>query len=110
MDFGALMDLKDGSLNLAAEQNVNVASTAAIKGDSVILNGLGNTTVDGSITSHFGQVYAGSALTVNGNLKSDNFYGFGNTATINGSLTGRNLHLQTVGDLTLTSAGKLSSA
>ncbi len=110
VDFGSLMNLKDGSLLLSAQQNVTVDGTASILANSAILNALGNATIDGNITSHFGQVYAGGILTVNGSVNSDNFFGFGNSGTINGSLTGRNVNLQIAGDLTLSPAGSLSSS
>ena len=71
VNFGSVMDLRGGKLNLAAEQNINLLSTASMKGDSAILNALGNATIDGSINTHFGQVYAGSNLIRQGNCLTD---------------------------------------
>ena len=75
VDFGSLMNLKDANLLLSAQQNVNVDSTASILANTTILTALGNATIDGNITSHFGQVYAGGILTVNGSVNSDSFFG-----------------------------------
>ncbi len=109
VNFGSFMNLKDASLLLEAEHDVNVASSASILANSAILTALGNATINGNITSKFGQIYAGGALTINSAVSADNFYGFGNSATINGSVTGRNVNFQTAGDLVLTASGALNS-
>lgn len=108
-DFGAFMNLKDANLTLEAEKDVMIESTSAILANNVVLSALGNTTINGAVVSKFAQVYSGANLTVNGSIAADNIYGFGNTATINGNFSGRNVNLQTVGDLTVTAGGSLNS-
>ena len=90
MNFGSYMNLKDASITLAAEQNVTVDSTASILANSATLStSLGATTINGTINSHFAQIYAGTLLTVNGSIAADSIFGFGNTGTISESFTGR---------------------
>ncbi len=110
VNFGSSMNLKDANLSLYAQQNVTIDSTASILANSAILTGLGATTINGSLSAHFAQVYAGTNLVVNGSIAAETIYGFGGTGTISGSFSGRDVSLQTGGDLTLTSAGSLSSA
>ncbi len=104
------MNLKDASISLVAEQNATVDATASILAKDAILTALGNATINGSIVSKFAQLYAGQTLAVNGSITADNIYAFGNVGTIGGMFTGRNINLQIGGNLTLTSAGTLSSS
>ena len=110
VNFGASMNLKDASLAITAERDINVQSPASIRAENALFTSQRNVVIDGAVTAKFAQVYAGGELRVNGAISADTIYGFGQSATISGTFSGKNVSFQTGGNLTLTSAGALNAS